>query len=60
MIYYQQFDILIRDMQSSDPGIITAEEIAQGWNATEDNYQLRFHNAARGKSVLVLYLIKHL
>jgi hypothetical protein len=39
-------------MQSSDPGIITAEEIAQGWNAAEDKYQLHDDD-------LVLYLIKY-
>lgn len=54
MRYYQQFDILIRDMLSSDPGIITAEEITQGWNVTEDKYQLRFSDATGGKSVALV------
>lgn len=51
MIYYQDKDILIRDMQQSDVQIITDGEIAQGWDATVDKYEMRLLHQAEGKSV---------
>lgn len=51
MIYYQEKDILIRDMQQSDAQIITDGEIAQGWDATVDKYEMRLQHQAEGKSV---------
>ena len=51
MIYYQDKDILVRDMVQSDARIITDAEIAQGWNQTIDKYEMRLQHQAEGKSV---------
>lgn len=51
MIYYNDNIILIRDMVKSDAQIITDEEIAQGWHANVDKYEMRLQHQAEGKSV---------
>lgn len=50
-IYYNDDEILIRDMRQSDAQIITDEEIAQGWQATVDKYEMRLKHQAEGKAV---------
>ena len=50
MIYYNIGDILIRDMTSADPQIITNEEIAQGWiHQKVEKYDQRLKDASDGK-----------
>ena len=44
MIYYEDNEIKIRDLEPSDIPVITAEEIAQGWNATADKYEMRLRH----------------
>ena len=39
MVYYQDGQILIRDLCYADAQIITDGEIEQGWQATVDKYQ---------------------
>lgn len=51
MIYLQENGILIRDMVDADAGIITEEEIAQGWHQTIEKYRNRLRDQAAGKSV---------
>lgn len=51
MVYYSDKDILIRNMQPSDAQIITDEEIAQGWDAGADKYEMRLKHQSEGKSV---------
>ena len=51
MIYYHDDEILIRDMLKSDAQIITDEEIAQGWHATVDKYEMRLQHQSEGKAV---------
>ena len=51
MVYYQDNEILIRDMEPADAQIITDEEIAQGWNADIGKYEMRLRHQAEGKSV---------
>ena len=51
MVYYKDNKILIRDLQQSDARIFTDEEIAQGWDATIDKYEMRLKHQAEGKSV---------
>lgn len=51
MIYYNDNIILIRDMVKSDAQIITDEEIAQGWQATVDKYEMRLQHQSEGKSI---------
>ena len=51
MIYYQDNELLLRDMEPADAQTITDEEIAQGWNADISKYKLRLKHQAEGKSV---------
>ncbi len=51
MVYYQDNDVLIRDLRESDAQVITDEEIAQGWEASIDKYLLRLRDQAEGRSV---------
>ncbi len=51
MVYYHENGILIRDLQQSDARIITDEEIAQGWNADVEKYEMRLKHQAEGKSI---------
>ena len=51
MIYYQDEDILIRDMVPADAQIFTDGEIAQGWHATVEKYEMRLRDQAAGRAV---------
>ena len=51
MIYYNENDILIRDMLESDIQIITDGEIAQGWHQTTEKYEMRFKDMNEGKCI---------
>ena len=51
MNYYQDNELLIRDMEPADARIITDGEIAQGWNADISKYELRLKHQAEGKSI---------
>ncbi|MDE5696825.1 MAG: GNAT family N-acetyltransferase [Lachnospiraceae bacterium] len=50
-IYYDKNDILIREMKQSDAQAITEEEIAQGWDASADKYEMRLRDQSEGKAV---------
>lgn len=51
MVYYDKNGIVIRDLQQSDAQIITDEEIAQGWQATINKYEMRLRHQAEGKAI---------
>lgn len=52
MIYYQDDNILIRDLQETDAQTITAGEIAQGWvDQTVDKYLTRLKDQSDGISI---------
>lgn len=51
MIYYEDESILIRNMIQSDARIITEEEIAQGWHANIEKYEMRLKDQSEGKSI---------
>lgn len=51
MIYYQDNEIVIRDMQQRDAQIITDEEIAQGWHVNVEKYEMRLLHQSEGKSI---------
>lgn len=53
MIYYQDDKILIRDMVSQDAGIITREELAQGWHVTIEKYECRLKDQRAGHAVVL-------
>ncbi len=48
MIYEQLNGIVVRDMRQSDAQIITDEEIAQGWDAPVEKYEIRLSHQAEG------------
>lgn len=54
MIYYKEGDILIRNLEQKDIQIITDEEIAQGWDATTEKYEMRFRHQAEGKAIALV------
>lgn len=51
MVYYQDDDILIRDMESGDIEWIVRGEREQGWNATADKYEMRLRERDEGKAI---------
>lgn len=51
MVYYNDNRILIRDLQQSDTQMITDEEIAQGWDADVEKYEMRLRHQTEGKSI---------
>lgn len=54
MIYFQDENVLIRDMVPADAQIITDEEIAQGWHASVEKYEDHLKDRAAGKCVSLL------
>ncbi len=54
MIYYNDNEILIRNLKQSDAQIITDGEIAQGWDAEIGKYERRLRDQADGKSVALV------
>ena len=54
MVYFEDNEVLIRDMIQSDATIITNEEIAQGWHQTIEKYEMRLQHQAQGKSFALI------
>ena len=54
MVYFEDNEVLIRDMIQSDAPIITNEEIAQGWHQTIEKYEMRLQHQAQGKSFALI------
>lgn len=51
MIYYSDDEIVIRTMTPEDAPVITEEEIAQGWHASVEKYEMRLKDQAEGRAV---------
>ncbi|MBQ3484131.1 MAG: GNAT family N-acetyltransferase [Clostridia bacterium] len=51
MIYYQDEELVIRDMEEADAQIFNDEYTAQGWHPDVDYYLMRIREAAEGKCV---------
>ena len=51
MIYYQDENVLIRNMEPEDGPVFTEGEIAQGWHASVEKYEMRLRHQAEGKCV---------
>ena len=51
MVYYEDQQILIRDLRLEDAQVITDGEIAQGWHATVDKYLNRLQDRDAGKCI---------
>ncbi len=58
MIYYDEGDIVIRNMEQADIAIIVEEEIAQGWHPSTEGYEMRLKDQAEGCSVALTALYK--
>ena len=57
MIYYNNKDIVIREMQEKDVSLFVAEETEQGWHSDISKFHERLKDQADGKcvSLTVLY-----
>lgn len=51
MIYFQEGDVLIRDMRPEDAAHFAREEQAQGWHTTEEKFFTEMRDAREGRSV---------
>lgn len=51
MVYYSDDEIVIRTMTPEDAPVITEEEIAQGWHASVEKYEMRLKDQAEGRAV---------
>lgn len=53
MVYYDNGEVLIRDMIPNDAPVITDEEIRQGWNQSVEKYMMRLEHQAQGRSFAI-------
>lgn len=51
MIYFRSDTTVIRDMQPSDGAYFAHEEQLQGWDSTEDKFQMRLRDVESGKCI---------
>ena len=51
MIYYQDEELVIRDMEEADAQIFNDEYTAQGWHPDINYYLMRIREAAEGKCI---------
>ncbi len=51
MIYFQNDQLLIRNMRPEDAQVFTDEENAQGWHQTTEKYLLRLRDQEEGRAV---------
>ena len=51
MVYYENENLIIRDMEPADARIFTDEFTAQGWHPSMDGYLARLEDQAAGKCI---------
>ena len=51
MIYYNDNELMIRNMEETDARVFTDEEIAKGWNVDISKYLTRLRDQAEGKCI---------
>ena len=51
MIYYNDGEILVRNMTPPDANTISEAEMEQGWNASPAKYEARLRDHAQGKAI---------
>lgn len=51
MEYYNDGEIIIRDLEERDITGIVEGELAQGWNSARDKYEMRLRDSREGRSV---------
>ena len=54
MRYYEDDEILIRNMAQPDAKILADGEVAQGWNATPEKYEMRMRHQAEGRCIALV------
>ncbi len=60
MIYYNDNELVIRNMEEADARIFTDEEIAQGWEADISKYLTRLRDQSEGRCVSLTAVYKGL
>ena len=58
MIYFRDDDIIVRDMVPDDAGYFAQEEIAQGWNSSEEKYLSHIEDVKNGKAVSLVAVFR--
>ena len=51
MVYYQDEELVIRDMEAADAQVFYDEYTAQGWHSEVEYYLMRIREAAEGKCI---------
>ena len=60
MVYYNDNELMIRNMEEADAQVLTDEEISQGWNADISKYLSRLRDQSEGKCVSLTAVYKGL
>ena len=60
MVYYDDNELMIRNMEEADARILTDEERAQGWDADISKYLTRLRDQAEGKCISLTVVYKGL
>lgn len=60
MIYYNDNELIIRNMEEADARVFTDEEIAQGWHMDISKYLARLQDQSAGKCVSLTAVYKGL
>ena len=60
MVYYNDKELMIRNMEEADARIFTDEERAQGWDADISKYLTRLRDQAEGKCISLTAVYKGL
>ena len=53
MIYYNDGEVLIRDLERDDVDIFVAEENAQGWDSTPEKLLTRLKDVEEGRAIAI-------
>ena len=60
MVYYNDKELIIRNMEEADARVFTDEEIAQGWHMDISKYLARLQDQSAGKCVSLTAVYKGL
>ena len=60
MVYYNDNELIIRNMEEADARVFTDEEIAQGWHTDISKYLARLQDQSAGKCVSLTAVYKGL
>ncbi len=60
MVYYNDNELMIRNMEEADAQVLTDGELAQGWNADISKYLTRLKDQSEGKCISLTAVYKGL